>query len=71
MTVGRAMPDAAEAPAARDLVPEHPPDDALTGEPTARKTAVKAPIPAHGEVASAEQLAGGERATEESDRSEE
>src|SRR3954470_21319842 len=59
------LPDAADAARAEDLVPEDPPsespaDDALAGH----KPAVDAPVPAHGEMASMEQLDEGERAVE-------
>src|SRR3954452_16846138 len=58
------LPDAQDAPRADDLTPDDPPEDAPTGAPTDKKPAVEAPVPAHGEMASAEQLAEGERAVE-------
>ncbi|HRW39361.1 MAG TPA: hypothetical protein P5254_16810 [Aquihabitans sp.] len=58
------LPDADEAPTAADLAPEEPPSDApATGDPD-KKPAVSPPVPAHGEVASYEQLAEGDRAVE-------
>jgi hypothetical protein len=61
------LPDADEAPDAEDLVPEAPPAEApMVGDPD-KKPAVAAPVPAHGEMASAEQLAEGEKAVEASE----
>jgi hypothetical protein len=61
------LPDADEAPDAEDLVPKAPPSEApMVGDPD-KKPAVAAPVPAHGEMASAEQLAEGEKAVEASD----
>src|SRR5437588_8856284 len=59
------IPDADHAATKDDLVPADPPADAPIGAPTDKKPAVAAPIPAHGEMASAEQLAEGERAVED------
>src|SRR3954469_25904497 len=59
------LPDAADAARAEDLVPEDPPADAPTDRKLAdHKPAVDAPVPAHGEMASMEQLDEGERAVE-------
>lgn len=53
------MPDADDAAGVADIVPDDPPADAPTiGDPD-KKPAVAAPVPAHGEMASAEQLAEG------------
>ena len=50
------VPDADDAARARDLLPEDPPADApVTGDPD-KKPAVASPVPAHGEMASQEQL---------------
>lgn len=62
-----AVPDAADAPRAEDLLPDEPPDEApVTGDPN-KKTAVESPIPSHGMSASSEQLAEGERAEDLAD----
>src|SRR3954462_1106012 len=58
------LPDPDEAPSAEDLVPAEPPAGATSGAPTRKKPAVGAPVPAHGEMASQEQLDEGERAVE-------
>ena len=58
------LPDPDDAPSAEDLVPADPPGDAPTGDDIGRKPAVAAPVPAHGEMASAEQLDEGARAVE-------
>lgn len=59
-----AVPDAEAAPAAAELTPDAPPTDAAaTGDPD-KKAAAAAPIPAHGEMASQDQLDEGERAAE-------
>jgi hypothetical protein len=58
------MPDADDALTADDLLPEDPPADAPTADPTDRKPAVKPPVPTHGEMASREQLEEGERAVD-------
>lgn len=61
------VPDAEDAPTRDDLAPEDPPEEApATGDPD-KKTAVSAPIPAHGEMASAEQLKEATAAAEEAD----
>jgi hypothetical protein len=58
------VPDADEAASVADLAPEDPPADApATGDPD-KKPAVAAPVPAHGEMASQEQLDEGEAAVE-------
>lgn len=59
------IPDADEALSSRDLAPPEPPEGAPTGPATNKKPAVAAPVPAHGEMASKEQLDEGERAVEE------
>ena len=58
------MPDASEAPDAEDLAPEDPPEAAPSVGNPDKKPAVAAPVPAHGEMASHEQLAEGEAAVE-------
>ncbi len=58
------LPDADDAADAADLVPEDPPPQAPRLEHGDHKPAVKSPVPAHGELASADQLAEGERAVE-------
>lgn len=64
------MPDAEDAPRAEDLIPDEPPANApMIGDP-AKKTAIDAPVPAHGLSASPEQRAEGERAEELADRRE-
>jgi hypothetical protein len=61
------MPDADDAPKADDLAPDAPSAEApMVGDPD-KKTAVEAPVPAHGEMASAEQLAEGEKAVDAAD----
>ena len=58
------VPDAADAATADDLAPEEPPRGApATGDPD-KKPAVSPPVPAHGEMASQEQLDEGDRAVE-------
>lgn len=58
------VPDAADASVAADLVPEDPPASApATGDPD-KKPSVSPPVPAHGEMASQEQLDEGDRAVE-------
>src|SRR4051794_17637144 len=59
------VPDADDAATSADLAPPDPPAEAPTGPPTDKKPAVAAPVPAHGEMASMEQLDEGERAVEE------
>lgn len=56
-----AVPDADHASRAEDLLPEPPPENApATGDPD-KKSALGAPVPAHGALASTEQLdEGGE-----------
>ena len=61
------LPDADDAADAEDLVPDDPPARAPRGDHDDNKPAVKAPVPAHGELASADQLAEGERAVELAD----
>lgn len=61
------MPDPDDAPTAGDLLPEDPPENVPTADPTDRKPAVKAPVPTHGEMASREQLEEGERAVDLAD----
>src|SRR3954463_12865488 len=58
------VPDADDAATSADLAPPDPPAEAPTGPPTRKKPAVGAPVPAHGEMASQEQLDEGERAVE-------
>jgi hypothetical protein len=58
------LPDAADAAEAEDLVPDDPPGAAPRLGHGDHKPAVKAPVPAHGEMASADQLAEGERAVD-------
>ncbi|HWJ63042.1 MAG TPA: hypothetical protein VNS19_13825 [Acidimicrobiales bacterium] len=61
------VPDAGDAARARDLLPEDPPADApATGDPD-KKPAVSPPVPAHGEMASQEQLREGAIAAEAAD----
>lgn len=58
------LPDPEDAPRAEDLTPPEPPEGApVAGDPD-QKPAVKAPVPAHGEMASSDQLNEGERAVE-------
>jgi hypothetical protein len=58
------VPDADEAARAEDLAPEEPPTEApAIGDPD-KKPAVSPPVPAHGEMASREQLAEGDAAVE-------
>jgi hypothetical protein len=59
------VPDADDAASVEDLVPEDPPADApATGNPD-KKPSVAPPVPAHGEMASQEQLDEGDAAVEE------
>lgn len=61
------VPDAEDAPTKDELMPEDPPEDApATGDPD-KKAAVPAPVPAHGEVASREQIREAALAAEEAD----
>lgn len=61
------VPDADDAPTSEDLVPEEPPGDApAVGDPN-KKTAVEPPVPAHGEMASQEQIREAVIAAEEAD----
>jgi hypothetical protein len=58
------VPDSDDAADVDDLLPEDPPTDApATGDPN-KKPAVAAPVPAHGEMASQEQLDEGDEAVE-------
>lgn len=50
------LPDAEDAPTSEDLRPEPASDDAPTTGSTNDPSAVAAPVPAHGEMASQEQL---------------
>ncbi len=59
------LPDADNAPRADDLVPGDPPAAAPMGPSTDKKPAVAAPVPAHGEMASQQQLDEGQRAVAE------
>ena len=65
------LPDSEDAATADDLVPEDPPGDTPVRADRRTKTAVKAPVNAHGEMASAEQLAEGERAVDAADSADE
>src|SRR5688500_5942812 len=59
------VPDAEDAPTKDDLAPEDPPADApATGDPD-KKPAVSPPVPAHGEMASQEQIREAVLAAEE------
>jgi NADH-quinone oxidoreductase subunit C len=59
------LPDAGDAATAADLAPSEPTGDApAVGDPD-KKPAVGAPVPAHGEVASMDQLQEGDTAVEE------
>lgn len=57
-----AVPDADGAADADDLAPEDPPPEAAAVGNPDKKPAVAPPVPAHGEMASQEQLDEGERA---------
>ena len=58
------VPGAEDAATAADLAPEEPPASMpATGDPN-KKPAVSPPVPAHGEMASQEQLDEGDRAVE-------
>ena len=59
-----AVPDAEDAPKAKDIAPPEPPADAPVTAGTDEAPAVDAPVPSHGEVASAQQLAEGEKAVD-------
>lgn len=59
------VPDADDAATSEDLEPEDPPEDApATGDPD-KKPSVRPPVPAHGEMASREQIQEAVRAAEE------
>ena len=61
------VPDADDAADHEDLLPEDPPADLpATGDPD-KKPAVSPPVPAHGEMASQEQLREAALAAEEED----
>lgn len=62
------LPDAEDAPTSDDLVPEDPPADAPVTGDADQKTAVGPPVPAHGEMASREQIREAALAEEEADR---
>jgi hypothetical protein len=60
-----AVPDAEDAATSDDLLPEDPPADApATGDPD-KKPSVRPPVPAHGEMASQEQIREAVEAAEE------
>lgn len=59
------LPDADDAPTAEDLRPEEPPAGApAIGDPD-KKAAIASPVPAHGEMASREQIREAVLAAEE------
>ncbi len=61
------VPDSEDAPRKDDLLPEDPPDAMpAEGDPD-KKSAVAPPVPAHGEMASREQIQEAARAAEEED----
>lgn len=62
------LPDAEDAPTSDDLVPEDPPADAPVTGGADQKTAVGPPVPAHGEMASQEQIREAALAEDEADQ---
>jgi hypothetical protein len=59
------VPDAEDAPTKDDLVPEDPPSDAPAIGDADKKPSVGPPVPAHGEMASHEQIREAVLAAEE------
>jgi hypothetical protein len=61
------VPDAADAPDKDDLKPDAPPPGAPAEGDLDKTSAVDPPVPAHGEMASPEQIREATRAAEEED----